>query len=244
MHTHINHGAKNDSHVREPEGRVYSLEHIMLMNEAAGIEKFFVSSFASVLSSEEVVTENEYVASLAERIASLYQWVVIEPRIEETYLQAERMLKNSKCVGIKLHPCCQGWWLSEHYEAIADFASQHSATLLVHPRDADEPYLVRMANEYPSVNIILPHLARVSDVNAYLSGSKNGNFWLDTSGIGSSYNNILEYAISKCGHERILFGTDTYAAGFQRGRIEFAPISDEAKENILRKNAERLFFSR
>ncbi len=43
------------------------------------------------------------------------------------------------------------------------------------------------------------------------------------------------------GSERILFGTDTYAAGFQRGRIEYAQISDADKENILVNNAVRLF---
>ena len=46
------------------------------------------------------------------------------------------------------------------------------------------------------------------------------------------------------GFERILFGTDTYAAGFQRGRIEYALIPDEDKANILRNNALRLFGSK
>ena len=38
-----------------------------------------------------------------------------------------------------------------------------------------------------------------------------------------------------------MFGTDTYAGGFQRGRIEYAMKSDEDKANILRYNAKRLF---
>ncbi len=41
--------------------------------------------------------------------------------------------------------------------------------------------------------------------------------------------------------DRILFGTDTYAAGAQKGRIEYALISKDDKENILWKNAEKLF---
>ena len=52
---------------------------------------------------------------------------------------------------------------------------------------------------------------------------------------------MIEYAVERCGLEYIMFGTDTYAAGFQRGRIEYAMISDKDKENILRHNAERLF---
>jgi predicted TIM-barrel fold metal-dependent hydrolase len=47
--------------------------------------------------------------------------------------------------------------------------------------------------------------------------------------------------VEQIGSEHILFGTDSYAAGFQRGRIEYALISDEAKMNILRNNALNLF---
>ena len=64
---------------------------------------------------------------------------------------------------------------------------------------------------------------------------------MDTSGIGSSRNAIVEYCYERCGADRMLFGTDTYAAGFQRGRIEYAMIPELAKEKILRYNAEMLF---
>jgi len=64
---------------------------------------------------------------------------------------------------------------------------------------------------------------------------------VDTSGMASLKNMLIEYAVSQIGSERILFGTDTYSAASQRGRIEFALISDQDKENILVKNATRLF---
>ena len=43
------------------------------------------------------------------------------------------------------------------------------------------------------------------------------------------------------GSEKILFGTDTYAFPFQFGRIALSDLSLEDKENILWKNAMRLF---
>ena len=48
MHTHINTGSKFDS---SPNSLLYdaSLEYLMKMNEAAGIEKMFCSTFSSVL---------------------------------------------------------------------------------------------------------------------------------------------------------------------------------------------------
>ena len=98
------------------------------------------------------------------------------------------------------------------------------------------------ADKYPDVTFIMAHLGSysVSDSIA-IEKAKHGNVYADTSGIASSKNLVIEYTVGRVGSERILFGTDTYATGFQRGRIEYALISEEDKENILRKNAERLF---
>jgi predicted TIM-barrel fold metal-dependent hydrolase len=43
------------------------------------------------------------------------------------------------------------------------------------------------------------------------------------------------------GSEKILFGTDTYSFAFQFGRIALSDIPLKDKENILWKNAIRLF---
>ena len=74
-----------------------------------------------------------------------------------------------------------------------------------------------------------------------LFNAKHRNIYTDTSGMASLKNKLIEYAVSQIGSDRILFGTDTYAAGAQRGRIEYAMISQEDKENILFNNAKRLF---
>ena len=71
--------------------------------------------------------------------------------------------------------------------------------------------------------------------------AKNGNVYIDTAGSAIYRNKTLEYVVDRVGSERILFGTDAYAAGFHRGRIEYALISEQDKYNILRGNAEKLF---
>ena len=88
MHTHINTGSKFDS---SSNSLLYdaSLEYLMKMNEAAGIEKMFCSTFSSVLSCEEVEKENEFLYELSQKTDCLYQWVVIDPRNDNTFLQAE-----------------------------------------------------------------------------------------------------------------------------------------------------------
>ena len=140
-----------------------------------------------------------------------------------------------------MHPAYHGYRLADYYEEITSLASRNNAILLIHPEKGGVETMVRIAKEFPNVNVINPHLAAKKDVDSLLAAGTKANFWLDTSGIGSSRNAVVEYAVECCGADRIMFGTDTYAAGFQRGRIEYAMISDSDKEKILRYNAESLF---
>ena len=86
----------------------------------------------------------------------------------------------------------------------------------------------------------MAHLGGEAHINA-VKNAVHGNVYVDTSGMASLKNMIIEYAVSQIGSERILFGTDTYSAASQRGRIEFSMISDRDKENILSGNAKKLF---
>lgn len=240
-HTHLNHGSKFDSHT---DWQYYdaTLEHLTAMNKACNIGKMFCSTFSSVLSTEEIEQENEYMASFAKEVDYLYQWVVVDPRIENTFRQAERMLESGKCVGIKLHPPCHGYTLEEYGDKIFSFAEKYSAIVQIHP-EAGPDYILPFADKYPGVTFIMAHMGSFGndhDVDALLL-SKHKNVYLDTSGSASNQNKVIEYVVEKAGSTRILFGTDTYAAGFQRGRIEYALIPDKDKENILKNNAEKLF---
>ncbi len=241
MHTHLNHGVPGDSLGEGYEVYRADLDYLMRSNEHTGIEKMFVSTFSSVLSTERIPEENEYMCRLSQEHESVYQWVVIDPRDSRTLEQADLMLKNKKCVGIKMHPAYHEYTLKDHYETITSLASKHRAILLIHHERGGAETMVRMANEFPEIQIINPHLASKADVEYLIEGGTHGNFWVDTSGIGSSRNAIVEYCYERCGADRMLFGTDTYAAGFQRGRIEYAMIPELAKEKILRYNAQMLF---
>ena len=236
-HTHINHSSRFDTRVSE----IYTadLEDLMCINDAAGVGKMLCSTFSSVLSAEDVEAENEYMFELAQKHGRLYQWVVIDPRNERTFEQADRMLGHGKCVGIKLHTGNHGYTLAEYGDRLFSFSSKHGAAVLIHPENP--PYTaLPFANRYPDTTFIIAHLGSVEHVNA-IADSRYDNVYTDTSGIASSRNNVVEYAVGRVGSERILFGTDTYAAGFQRGRIEYARISEADKQNILAGNALRLF---
>ena len=241
MHTHINHGVVGDSDSTPYEVYRADVDFLKKMNEAAGIEKMFVSSFSSVLSTERIAEENLYMRELSLREPSLYMWVVIDPRFPETIRQADEMLGRGKCVGIKMHPAYHQYSLADYYGEITEIANKHRTRLLIHHEKGGLQTMVRIAKEFPNIQVINPHLGSIEDVDALVESGVHGNMWVDTSGIASSRNAIIEYAFERAGADRIMFGTDTYAAGFQRGRIEYAMIPESAKEKILRYNAEGLF---
>ncbi len=237
MHTHINHGSPFDT--APAFGSSADLEDLMHINRGAGIGKMFCSTFASCLSTEPVVAENEYLHTLIDRVDCLYQWVVIDPQNEETFRQADRMLRHKKCVGIKLHPQYHSYRLEDCADKIFSFAQERKAIVLIHP-ERDLSCIVPIANRYPDVTFIIAHLGREDQIDA-IALAEHRNIYTDTSGGASVKNLILEYAYSRIGADRILFGTDTYSAAFQRGRIEYALIPQEAKRKILRDNTAELF---
>lgn len=236
-HTHINHGAPNDTQVSE----IYlsDLDELYAIGKAAGIDKMFASTFASVLSTENVAAENEYLYELARSVDYLYQWVVIEPRCEETFAQARRMLNTEKCVGIKLHPPYHKYNYDDFGDKIFSLAAEYGAIVQIHPwREAD--LILPYADKYRDVTFIMAHLDGKDHVNA-IEKAKYGNVYTDVATSASTNNYVIEYAVKRVGSERILFGTDTYAPGFVRGRVEYALITDDDKANILYRNAKRLF---
>ena len=236
-HTHINHGVPNDT--KTSETYLSNLDELYRIGSVAGIDRMFCSTFASVLAPENVASENEYMYELARSVDYLYQWMVIEPRTEETFKQAKRMLCTKKCVGIKLHPQFHKYNYDEFGDKIFSIADEYGAVVLIHPwREAE--LILPYADKYPNATFIMAHLSGASHVNA-IEKARFGNVYTDVATAASTNNNVVEYAVNRIGSDRILFGTDTYAAGFIRGRIEYALISEKDKENILINNAERLF---
>jgi predicted TIM-barrel fold metal-dependent hydrolase len=149
------------------------------------------------------------------------------------------MLNHGKCVGIKLHPGAHKYDFTEFGDDIFAFASEYGAIVKIHPTTSCIEF-VSFADKYPDVTFILAHLSSPDFANA-INTAKHRNIYTDTSSSSSSLNHAVEYTVEQGCADRILFGTDTYAAGFQRGRIEYALISEEDKASILRNNAMRLF---
>ena len=239
IHSHFNHGVVGDS--LNPDFRGTSkntLDFLKSEYDRFGIKEAAFSTYSSVLSSERVAEENEYMNSLAEEQDWIYQWVVIHPLMEETFRQAERMLKCEKCLGIKIHPYFHKYDISEQGDKIFSFANEMGAVVKMHPAKMGE--MASFADKYPKMKLIIAHLSEEAHVNA-IKDAKHGNIYTDTSGSLSALNNVIEYACEQVGAEKILFGTDTYSLAFQYSRVALARISDEEKRMILYKNAIEMF---
>jgi hypothetical protein len=198
----------------------------------------------------DAVAGNIEAARIVAQTPGLKQYVVIDPRRAETYTQAEEMLAQPQCVGIKIHPEEHGYPIREHAQPIFEFAARHRALVLTHSSEQNSLAcdFIPWANQFPEVCLILAHIGCGWDgdlthqVRA-IQESRHGNVFADTSSARSIVPGLIEWAVREVGAERVLFGTDTplYNTAMQRARIDHADLADEAKRLILRDNAVRLF---
>jgi len=99
------------------------------------------------------------------------------------------------------------------------------------------PYIYdRMDNRFNSMKFLDPIHKKQNDFGYYF---KNRNIFMTTSGIFDP--DVVMFVIKKFGVESVLFGTDYPCESFSGSRefIESLPISDEDKEKIFHKNAEK-----
>ncbi len=196
------------------------------------------------------LTGNQYASKSTEETDGLLQWVVVDPLKHETYAQAADMLRKPKCMGIKIHPEEHRYSILEYGDKIFAFAALNQAVVIAHSGEQNsmpEDY-IQFANAYPDVRLILAHLGCGWDgdpshqVRA-IQKSRHGNVYTDTSSARSILPNLIEWAVTEVGADRILFGTDTplYFAPMQRARIDHAELEDADKRKILYENAAVLF---
>ena len=238
IHCHFNHGGEYDA--VETEDYLCDLEFLRREHTRLNVPVCAMAgTFSGVLSHLKVAEENEYLYGVSQKDPFVYQWVVIDPRNEKTFGQADFMLKSEKCLGIKIQPVSHGYALKEYADKIFSFANDKGAAVLTHP---DFDYEMGAADKYPDMKLILAHLGTGRGYYVpIMQRAKYQNIYADTSGGASSKNNVLEYAVKNVGSEKILFGTDSYSCAFQMGRIVYADISERDKENILFRNALKLF---
>ena len=236
IHSHFNAGFKDD--LADTKMHKRNFEFLMKEYKNCGISAGAFSHFPAVVGTENIYECNEILYRQAENDDRVYQWLVLDPRQEKLFPQIREKIGGRKVLGIKIQSFEHKYDILEYGDAIFSFANELECFVLMH--NDKIPDMVRFADKYPDMNLIIAHLGSDEHVEA-IKNAKHGNIYTDTSGGRSFFNNVVEYAVEKVGSEKIFFGTDTYSCGFQTGRILFARISDKDKENILYANAKSHF---
>jgi len=186
----------------------------------------------------------------SEKPKGVYMWAVLDPRREDSFAQAEKLLKDPRVLGIKVHPEEHRYPIREYGGKIYEFAAKNGAVIITHSGEENslpEDFCF-FANRFPEVKTICSHLGCGFD-GSYehqiraIEMNTADNLYTDTSSARSVMSRLIEYAVGRMGSEKLLFGTDSscYFSPSQRARIDFADIPDEDKLNILYKNGLRIF---
>ena len=238
IHTHCNCGSKFD--VPETELHQRNFPFLMEEYENCGISAGGFSYFSALFSDKEIFEGNELLNEQSKGDGRVYQWLVLDPRQERLFPQIEKLVNDEKVLGIKIHSTemCHHYDINQYADKICSFANELGCFVLMHPDKISD--MVQYADKYPNMKLIIAHLGSVEHIEA-IENAKHGNIFTDTSGMLSYQNNVIEYAVKRVGSEKIFFGTDTYACGFQVGRIQYARISERDKENIFYNNAKVYF---
>jgi predicted TIM-barrel fold metal-dependent hydrolase len=217
---------------------------------AAATQWTVVSPLLAILprAHADAVKGNIEAADIVPRTPGLLQWVVVDPTNPATYDQARDMLKQPRCVGIKIHPEEHIYPIERHAREMFAFAAEHRAVVLAHSGNklSMPEAFVPFADEFPEMKLILAHIGN-GEGNHQLQAraiqkSKKGNVWADTSSSMSIFPNMIEWVVAQVGAERVLYGTDTplYHSSMQRVRIDHGNFTEAQKRLILRDNAVKL----
>ena len=231
-----------------------------------GVKRLVCSAHDGLFGDLEGANEALQEAILQYPDTFLGYWVV-NPHFHESIANAGAAYEQSQgFVGFKLAPDYHNYPVDgERYAPVLEYANAHGLLVLSHTW-GKSPYsspqqIGEAASRYPNAIFLMGHsgygdweasleVARACP-NVYLELTAvyvSHDFSLSPSGAGQSpagwlhVNGIIEHMVATVSSERMLFGTDMpwYSPHYAAGAILFARISDEARHDIMHRNAERL----
>lgn len=195
-------------------------------------------------------------------------WAVNPNLPEQAGRAGEDLAKARGFVGFKCLPDYHTHPITgDGYRPALEYADAHGLLVLVHtwggsPFDSPQQ-VAEVAEKYPGASFLMGHsgygdwevsTAIARDLpNVYLELTAvyvAHDFGNQPGGSGTPLpllsclhvNGIIEYMAERSGSEKIIFGTDLpwYSPHYATGAVLFAHIGDDARHDILHRNAERL----
>jgi uncharacterized protein len=245
----------------------YPVEKMIKTIKRCGIKRIVCSPHAGLFG--DPIKGNELIQDIIDQYPEYFLgYCIINPNFPDFIEKSLKTFSKSRgFIGFKflpdyhLHPVT-----SYRYEKALKYADSEGLTVLVHTwgqSPFDSPKLIaELAPKYPDITFIMGHSGFGEWEESVNTAYKNNNVFLDLTAVyvahdfslqprGSvganlqsilSVNGVIEYMVKNCGSNKILFGTDLpwYSPLYAAGAILFSHINDEAKCNILYRNAEKI----
>ena len=255
-----------DSHAHIGRILVYNLSYkrVLLSMEKYGVDFSLVSCFESIENDDKgkpvpwiaqkrqnrvLKRTVKAVKKAPDKLGALI-WLKIRQELpnKRTIRLIEKYRKY--IYGIKLHPYRSKTAPDEpRLQPIIDLARRFNLPVVSHTgncEEADSVHLYNLAKANPDVNFVAVHMDIDTDSKNVIARMKElPNLYGDTTWV--PYENVVN-AAKTCGSEKVLFGSDSPMDGkdtLQYSKKFFVDLREElgaeAHENIMHKNAERLF---
>ncbi len=228
----------------------FSPEGFVALQERAGIERTVVTSGSALFT--ELIYGNEWTIQQAEKLDHLLVWLVLNPlKMAESLELLDRFKDHPKVAGFKIHPV-QHKYPADIKPAFRLFEKLEPLGLPVLSHGENESYaaparLRRLAEAFPSITLITAHFGAGQPGQNYeaidaLQDCKTGNLYTDMGTARAIRTGMIGLVVREVGADRVLFGTDSplYEPMAFPALLAAADITDDEREQIAWKNAERL----
>ncbi len=236
--------------------------------QRAGVRKIICAPHEALMADPE--RGNRLMQQTIDRYPEMFlgYWAV-NPHYPESVARAGDELAQARgFAGFKCLPDYHTYPITgERYQPALAYADAHRKLVLVHTwggSSFDDPALLgQVAERYPDATFLMAHSGYGEWERATAVARDHPNVYLELTAVYVAHdfgnqpggsgtpipfrsclhvNGILEYLVERVTSKKIVFGTDMpwYSEHYAAGAVLFAHISDEARHDILHRNAERL----
>jgi len=156
----------------------------------------------------------------------------------------EEMLAEMGSAGVRavkiypvtaISPLCEEFW-----GPLLCALEAAGVPILIERKEAEWKAILDLLDKHPRLPVVLQKVGWGEQRNLLCALERSPNLYCEFSGLQA--NRFIEFAVSRFGHERFLFGADMPMKnpGAARAYIDYAAISDEAKKAIAAGNLARL----
>lgn len=198
--------------------------------------------FSVPMLSHEQKKANYEVLDMIKGNDRLIPFAYLDPRLKESPQLLEELVEKG-CKGLKLHPVCHGYAVSNSlcYPTI-EAAYSKKIPVLIHTGWGEYGkirYVRNLAKEFKYLEIVIGHLVEYKDIIELIPPHRN--VYVETS--YSTHPERIRAAVRALGRDRVLFGSDFPDAKKQECELFKArntPIRKLDMDCLLYENAERL----